>query len=545
MKEIKIEVTDKCFRNCVHCSSDALGTGKKILDKNFIKRLLDEGKELGCTSVAFTGGEPTLYPHLDEVIEYAKKLGYYVKMYSMLTPMDSNIEYLQELDMAGLDEIIYSTGFALTRDGAVNLDRLKKFLPRIISDTNISLGIHHVITKYTLDDLIPALDLFLSLDKDRTKKFSLLRYIPHGRGDDSLLLTDEQLDNFKVLARDLYEKYPDKIRLGSPWNILGITHTKCNAAEENIIVGFDGNVYPCDAMKYFDYLGYGGNAHSVSLLKIYESEYFTKVRDMKGSHSAKCQKCPKFTMCEGGCLGQKMVMKMKSATTFEDYSYHARRTMNNFETKEKIRMNGEMGIIGEIGELVDLLKKFETHSLTEEKKAQCIENMMFEIGDIAWYLAASLSYFYGYSFADIGEYLTNSNRHNYYDEELIRECALDSDPLCINQVNRGVSVRILDSKYSFDIAKDWKKLPLVASQIISSDDKEEVLKYSAELMKLLAGFTNNILNMSIEDVLNMNIDKLKKRYEIGFDAKVANERIKQYDQYKKTEPEGSKQKVLK
>lgn len=544
MKEIKIEVTDRCFRNCVHCSSDALKTGKKVLDKDFIKRLLEEGKQLGCTSVAFTGGEPTLYPHLADVIRYAKELGYYVKMYSMITPIDSNIELLKELNENGLDEIIYSTGYALTRDGAVNLDRLKVFLPKIISDTNLTLGIHHVITRYTIDDLMPALDLFLSLDKTRTKNFSLLRYIPHGRGDNSLLLTDEQLNEFKILAKELYEQYPDKIRLGSPWNILGITNTKCNAAEKNIIVGFDGNVYPCDAMKYFDYLGYGGNAHNISLLKIYESEYFTKVREMKGSHSAKCQKCANFTMCQGGCLGQKMVMRMQSSTTFEDYSYHARRTMNDFGTREKLKMNGEMGLIGEIGELVDLLKKYKTHSLTEEKKSQCIENMMYELGDISWYVAASLSYFYGYSFADIGEYLTNSNRKNFYDSELIRECALDSDPLCINPSNRGVSVRILDSKYSFDIDKDWKKLPLIASQIISSDNKDDVLKYSAELMTLLAGFANNILGISIEEVLNMNIDKLKKRYEIGFDVKVANDRITQYDTYKKKEPEGSKQKIL-
>ncbi len=544
MREIKIEITDKCHRNCVHCSSDALETGKRFLDKEFIKQLLDEGKQLGCSSVAFTGGEPTLYPALSEIIKYAKELGYYVKMYSMITPSDESIELLKELNESGLDEIIYSTGYALTRDGVVNLDKLKKFLPKIVSDTNLLLGIHHVITKYTVDDLMPALDLFLSLDSKRTKRFSLLRYIPHGRGDNSLLLTDEQLQDFKVLASDLYQKYPDKIRLGSPWNILGIAHTECTAALDTIIVGFDGNVYPCDAMKYFDYLGYGGNAHNISLLKIYESEYFTKVRNMKDSHSAKCQKCSNFTMCQGGCLGQKMVMKMQSSTTFEDYSYHARRTMNDFGTKEKLKMNGEMGIIGEIGELVDLLKKYETHSLTEEKKVQCIQNMMYEIGDISWYLAASLSFFYGYSFADIGDYLVKSNRKNYYDEELIRECALDSDPLCIHPSNPGVSVRILDSKYSFDISRDWKKLPLIASQIISSDNRDEVLKYSAELMKLLAGFANNILGMSIEEVLNMNIDKLKKRYEIGFDVGVANARITQYDKYKKDEPASSKQKVL-
>lgn len=45
-----------------------------------------------------------------------------------------------------------------------------------------------------------------------------------------------------------------------------------------MIVGFDGHVYPCDAMKYFDYFGSGGNIYQSSLPEIYDSEYFKQIR---------------------------------------------------------------------------------------------------------------------------------------------------------------------------------------------------------------------------------------------------------------------------
>ncbi len=54
---------ESCFKNVPELSLDEA------------KKLLDECFEIGVRYIDFTGGEPTLYPHLTEVIEYAKKLG--------------------------------------------------------------------------------------------------------------------------------------------------------------------------------------------------------------------------------------------------------------------------------------------------------------------------------------------------------------------------------------------------------------------------------------------------------------------------------------
>ena len=159
-----------------------------------------------------------------------------------------------------------------------------------------------------------------------------------------------------------------------------------------MIVGFDGNVYPCDAMKYFDYLGSGGNIYESSLGDIFTSPYFEAIRKYKMEAADECVKCPQFACCKGGCLGQKMIAFVDTThMTFKEYGDQALRTMKDFGSNKIKRMNGELGIIGELGEFFDSFKKLKTHELTVENKEKILKNLAIEAGDIMWYIAASLS----------------------------------------------------------------------------------------------------------------------------------------------------------
>lgn len=67
-----------------------------------------------------------------------------------------------------------------------------------------------------------------------------------------------------------------------------------------------------------------------------------------------------------------------------EYQIAALRTANHALTKMEQLQNGLMGLNGEAGECIDLIKKhlFQGHKLNEEHVAK-------ELGDIAWYLAVS------------------------------------------------------------------------------------------------------------------------------------------------------------
>ena len=68
--------------------------------------------------------------------------------------------------------------------------------------------------------------------------------------------------------------------------------------------------------------------------------------------------------------------------TINEYQKLAMTTLNKELSNEQALLNGCMGLCGESGEVIDLLKKHlsQGHDLNKEK-------MIEEIGDVAWYIA--------------------------------------------------------------------------------------------------------------------------------------------------------------
>lgn len=68
--------------------------------------------------------------------------------------------------------------------------------------------------------------------------------------------------------------------------------------------------------------------------------------------------------------------------TINEYQQLAMRTLNPELSKKDVLINGVMGLCGESGEAIDIVKKWlaQGHVLDKEHLAK-------ELGDIAWYLA--------------------------------------------------------------------------------------------------------------------------------------------------------------
>ncbi len=68
--------------------------------------------------------------------------------------------------------------------------------------------------------------------------------------------------------------------------------------------------------------------------------------------------------------------------TVNEYQKLAMTTLNPELSKKDVLINGVMGLCGESGEAIDIVKKWlaQGHELDKEKLAK-------ELGDIAWYLA--------------------------------------------------------------------------------------------------------------------------------------------------------------
>lgn len=307
LKEVKIELTNKCSRNCKHCSSSATSNNKNLkeLDFNHVSKIIREAKLMGVETIVFTGGEPLMYDRLCELVKLTSSLGMKSIIYSFAFRNDQTLKQYRTLIENGLNKIIYSLADTLSNEKDLSTYEKGEFFDKVFEGSNAILGFHYAVSKDSIDRLNEVVNKTIQTfdNKKYFDKISLLRFVPHGKGTNDMDLTREELLSIKDLY--LSNNNKSRIRLGSPWNILGIENSPCIIADEIMIIGFDGIAYPCDSIKYFTELGISGNIKDNSLSEMYNSEYFTNIRNLNVSNS--CSSCNQYSICKSGCIGQKII----------------------------------------------------------------------------------------------------------------------------------------------------------------------------------------------------------------------------------------------
>lgn len=169
-----------------------------------------------------------------------------------------------------------------------------------------------------------------------------------------------------------------------------------------------------------------------------------------------------------------------------EYRVLAQRTSKH-HGKDQIK-NGAMGLIGESGEVMDVLKK---HLFQSTENAPFpYEKLADELGDVMWY-AAEFATGYGLSLMDV------------YSVGMILYSESDSDDLIASKITaHGVFL------YS-DLYDNLRKFD---SQIEAAHVFHNLgsIIHSVEALAKRKGFR-------LDEILERNIQKLMKRYPNGFD----------------------------
>jgi MoaA/NifB/PqqE/SkfB family radical SAM enzyme len=89
-----LEITAKCNLVCTHCYAES---GPELDVYGNMKygdwtRVIDEAAILGCRSVQYIGGEPTLHPRLDDLVDHAKGQGFaFIEVYTNATRLGEKL----------------------------------------------------------------------------------------------------------------------------------------------------------------------------------------------------------------------------------------------------------------------------------------------------------------------------------------------------------------------------------------------------------------------------------------------------------------------
>ena len=317
LRELKLEVTYRCPLACIHCSSDGRPNQTLQMDPSQSRGVLEAAAEAGVQEVAFSGGEPLVWPDIVASVASAFELGMKVTVYTTgNAPGHEGL--LARLAEHGLSRAVFSlysaeplTHERITRSRgshAATCDAI-----RAAASMGVRTEMHFVALARTYRCLPDIVDLASDLGATRV---SVLRFVPQGRGAllGSDVLTRMQALELKQSIQALRGGGRD-LRTGSPWNYLGVNPDPvCLAAQDCMVVGPDLRIYPCDAFKQANAEELVGSMAKSSLATAgleecwRESPFLNAVREVLTQLPAEpCASCGVHEACRSGCLAQRVI----------------------------------------------------------------------------------------------------------------------------------------------------------------------------------------------------------------------------------------------
>jgi len=280
-------------------------------------RILDDAQVMGVRQLAFSGGEPLLWPHIQDASAIAVKHGMAVSIYTS----GNTAEFLQKarrLKAHGVERFIFSVFGA----SAPNHDRVTRKAGsfdatqtsiRAAASVGLTTEIHFVPMSTNYRELPEIAGLARQLGVSRV---SVLRFVPQGRAAliGGRALTRVQNIELRRQIIALRESGHD-IRTGSPYNFLMLNESPaCCAAIDRLIITPDLRLYPCDAFKRITAKEIVDTDDWSSLQQArlpdcwQHSPYLEAVRTyLTTDFSDPCDSCRLLEQCLSGCLAQKAI----------------------------------------------------------------------------------------------------------------------------------------------------------------------------------------------------------------------------------------------
>lgn len=167
---VNLPVTSKCNYRCRFCfAKGCLGDDSRILE---IPSILADA---GTQKMSFEGGEPLLYPKLNDLLKVSKEEGLVTSVISngSLITKDNLSEMSEYLDWLTLsvDSNNEKTERKLGRGFGDHVKQIRK-VASWANDLGIKLKLNTVVTKLNIDENLS--DFYLSLKPKRIKLFQVL-----------------------------------------------------------------------------------------------------------------------------------------------------------------------------------------------------------------------------------------------------------------------------------------------------------------------------------------------------------------------------------
>jgi radical SAM protein with 4Fe4S-binding SPASM domain len=297
-----LALTYRCQNECGHCYNEDKREVAEMGKDQWLA-VIDHLWDIGIPHVVFTGGEPTMVVHLQDLVRRSEAHG---QITGLITNGRKLAEpsYLVSLLDAGLDHIQVTVlshkesdhDKLVCSEGAwkETIAGIKKAL-----EQDVYLSTNTTIMSENLDDIEDTVRFLVDLG---VKNIALNGLIRSGKGKEARSVTYEQLDGLLTRVVDIAEGAGVNLVWYTPtpyceFNPLsyGLGIKQCTACSINMAVEPDGSVLPCQS--YYQPLG---NILQDEWAHIWDHSLCKGIRGREYMPD-KCGECDLAQVCGGGC----------------------------------------------------------------------------------------------------------------------------------------------------------------------------------------------------------------------------------------------------
>jgi len=300
-----LALTFRCQNNCIHCYAGGPHETDELSTDQW-KRVIDKLHSIGVFILTFTGGEPTLREDLPELLLYAQNRGAVTGLITNGRRLKDK-SYVEQLEKAGLDFVqvtleshkpqIHDQMTATKGSWKETLAGIKNAL-----QTKVYVTTNTTLSKYNASEFLQTMDFIKELGVGAFGCNSLIYSGKAGEISKEFALPLETLNELLPKIRDKANQLGLRFLWYTPTQYcrfdpvkLGLGVKSCTAANVNMCVGPNGDVYPCQS--YFESLG---NLLKDDWPKIWNNPLSVKLRNREYVEP-KCKDCPQLQICGGGC----------------------------------------------------------------------------------------------------------------------------------------------------------------------------------------------------------------------------------------------------
>lgn len=288
---LDISITRWCDRECLRCYRKANLFGKHMKLEKY-RQIMEQAHNLPVMQVALGGGNPNQHPDFCEILKMTRE------EYSIVPSYTTNGRGLTKKVLEA--SAAYCGAVAVSAYSPYN--ELELAIEKLTSQ-GIKTNIHFVLDKDSISTAIQWLKTppaFLS----SVNALIFLNYKPLGRIEEKNGLLKES-SSLKVFFNEVQKSHDYKIGFDSCLvsglvnytNISPIFFDGCDAGRFSMFISEDMQAYPCSFMVNTHS---GTNLENNTLLEAWTTgNEFIKIRQR--NLNEKCEKCPKKTICLGGC----------------------------------------------------------------------------------------------------------------------------------------------------------------------------------------------------------------------------------------------------